>query len=250
MNEQKGRDMTVFESDEFCDVINSISAAEGQRLVSKSETLGQSGFRVSKGLDERCLCIIRGEKDERTIRAKRKHKIGMALIAALIAVLMLFSAYAIFPQVREKINNIFYKTTQRYTEVSLANEPIQNESLPTVRFTYVPDGFRLIRDSEGHILYENDNGDRFYLSCVKIENEEKHIIDTENAEVNEIIINGHKGMVIRKYDADINKSRAHIIWTYIDHNKVFNVITIGLDDEQIDKLLEGLTTEYGEEETE
>ena len=250
MNEQKGRDMTVFESDEFCDVINSISAAEGQRLVSKSETLGQSGFRVSKGLDERCLCIIRGEKDERTIRAKRKHKIGMALIAALIAVLMLFSAYAIFPQVREKINNIFYKTTQRYTEVSLANEPIQNESLPTVRFTYVPGGFRLIRDSEGHILYENDNGDRFYLSCKQLEKQEVHGIDTEDADVEEKVINGHNGLIIRKYNRDTNKMRTQMLWTDPQKLHKFVFVATGISEELTDMIIEGLTIEYGEEQIE
>ena|GEM_PF-6240601 len=250
MNEQKGRDMTVFESDEFCDVINSISAAEGQRLVSKSESLGQSGFRVSKGLDERCLRIIRGEKDERTIRAKRKHKIGMALIAALIAVLMLFSAYAIFPQVREKINNIFYKTTQRYTEVSLANEPIQNESLPTVRFTYVPDGFKLIRDSEGFVLYENDIDDGFYLSYEQLEKQEEHGIDTEDAVVEELTVNGHNGLIIRKYDKDINKSRSQIVWTNIEKNIKFSLVFVGIVDENINESLDGLVIEYGEEKTE
>ena len=250
MNEQKGRDMTVFESDEFCDVINSISAAEGQRLVSKSETLGQSGFRVSKGLDERCLRIIRGEKDERTIRAKRKHKIGMALIAALIAVLMLFSAYAIFPQVREKINNIFYKTTQRYTEVSLANKPIQNESLPTVRFTYVPDGFELIERREGYVLYENDINDSFYLSCQYVKEQDSYGIDTEGAVVEELTVNGHNGLIIRKYDSEVDKDRTHIIWTDVNKNHMFGLFITGLDREQTDRVLEGMITEYGEEEIE
>ena len=250
MNEQKGRDMTVFENDEFCDVINSISAAEGQRLVSKSETLGQSGFRVSERLDERCLRIIRGEKDERTVRTKRKHKIGMALIAALIAVLMLFSAYAIFPQVREKINNIFYKTTQRYTEVSLANEPIQNTSLPTVRFTYVPDGFKLIEQREGYVLYENDIDDSFYLSCEQLDDKEEHIIDTEDADVEEKIINGHSGLTIIKYDRELVKDRTHVIWTDVDRNHIYRLFTTGVDSEQIDKILAGMITEYGEEETE
>ncbi|MBQ2819300.1 MAG: DUF4367 domain-containing protein [Clostridia bacterium] len=250
MNEQKGRDMTVFENDEFCDVINNISAAEGQRLVSKSETLGQSGFRVSERLDERCLRIIRGEKDECTIRAKRKHKIGMALIAALIAVLMLFSAYAIFPQVREKINNIFYKTTQRYTEVSLANEPIQNTSLPTVRFTYVPDGFELIREYEGYAFYQNDNGDSFYLSCKQLEKQKEHGIDTEDAVVEELTVNGHNGLIIRKYDSELDKDRTHVIWTDVDRNHIYRLFITGVDSERIDKILAGMITEYGEEETE
>lgn len=250
MNEQKGRDMTVFENDEFCDVINSISAAEGQRLVSKSETLGQSGFRVSERLDERCLRIIRGEKDERTIRTKRKHKIGMALIAALIAVLMLFSAYAIFPQVREKINNIFYKTTQRYTEVSLANEPIQNESLPTVRFTYIPDGFKLIREYEGYAFYQNDNGDSFYLSCDRLIVDETHIVDTEEAVVEEVTLNGTDGLIIRKYDEDIDKSRTQIMWTNVERKAKFSLVFVGIDSESISEIMDGLIIEYREEERE
>ena len=163
---------------------------------------------------------------------------------------MLFSAYAIFPQVREKINNIFYKTTQRYTEVSLANKPIQNTSLPTVRFTYVPDGFKLIRDIEGFVLYENDADDSFYLLCEQLDDKEEYIIDTEDAVVEEKIINGHNGLIIRKYDRELVKDRTHVIWTDVDKNHKFGLFITGIDRECTDKIIAGMITEYGEEEIE
>ncbi len=234
----------------FGKVMDVIGALEGDRLLAEKERLEKIGFTMPESLNERCLMIIRGEKvrSETPVYYRGKRTVRIGLIAVLVAVLMFFSAYAMFSQVREKVNSIVYRVTHRYTEVSTENKPVQNSPLPKVRSAYIPEGFELVREYEGYAFYQNDNGDSFYLSYDRLISKETHILDTEDVEINYINVTGQEYTKLKKLLKDLNKYRIQVIWSNEEKAHTFKLVAVGVNDDEINKVLDNIMIEYREEE--
>ena len=221
----------------FALLMDEFAEREGERLLEENERLKlDPDIVISDELDKRCIKTI-----DRTFAKGRRRKVKYAayrvisrVAVAVLAVAVLFgTAYAAFPEVRIKTLNLIIELSEKAASLTLdgTNSNIQRDdevssalnedgTLRGYRLPEIPEDFSVYREySTSHsarIEYINESEAIIGFSII---NANGTVVnrDTENAQFEEIQIQGYDGLLIEK------NGWINITWADTDQNNFFTV---------------------------
>lgn len=149
---------------------------------------------IPEGQHEKILKLIYGysidnkEKTELNSQRISSKRIKAVIIAAAIIGLLAITAYAIEP-VRNFIINVYSDCTEIIFNSSGENDYLYGE------YTFIPEGYVLVDSIQGKnsqfLIYSNEEK-RIIINSMPNKNS-KRVIDTEKAEIGEIMVNNNIG---------------------------------------------------------
>ncbi|WP_312645079.1 DUF4367 domain-containing protein [Hydrogenoanaerobacterium sp.] len=163
-----------------------------------------SPHQFSAEFNKRTKKLVLAEKRQQNKKHNRKAAKKAAAIV-LVAFIGLSVAAMSVEAVRTTVINFFVSVQDEYTSVkadSTDSEPIQqiSERFAGKLPTYIPDGFIIKQVNEYEkslgLTYEKNNGDKILFSIHMGANDVS--FDTEDAQMNEIKINGKKAFISEK----------------------------------------------------
>lgn len=206
----------------FALLMDEIATKEGKKAIEENERLkNDPSAAIPEDVDQRCLQTIRRRFVRQGARAAERFTVKAmkrVVMAAGLAALLFTGAFAASETVRVKTLNLVIEVFDTNTRLSFANQP---EDIPLeIHVGWLPEGFTL--DSHE----SNETSTWYYYQ--KSENETLYIdyritfgtvasVDTEDAEIESVAINGIDAMLIKK------ATDMQLVWT--DKN---NTVFIGL----------------------
>lgn len=184
-----------------------------------------AGQRTTDELDRRCLSAIRTHygKARRRKTGKTIWKIvSRAAIAACIAITLFAVAYASSEKVRVNTRNLLITVFPTNTEFRFSGE-MEEDRAPSLSVGWVPPGYTLtemdLRFNAAVFDYYDDKGNLLNVECHSTDGMAAGF-DTEDAVVEDVTIQGEKGMLIEK-DGEYqlawtakNNTRLITVWSY------------------------------------
>lgn len=153
----------------------------------------------SEDFEKRMKKIFAAERKK--IRRKQIFK-NIRRIAACFAIFIVVSGITVMSvsALRVKILNLIFNSQETNTEVQFEDSDQSNEYDDVgLELMYVPDGFEIIRkDIQDNIVYLRFENDDLYFSVKLTKSTGTISIDTEDANVEEIYINGNKALYVEK----------------------------------------------------
>lgn len=213
MNEQEDL-YAQYEDAFFALLMNEVAEAEGQELLKKNEQLlADPNAAVPEAVSKRCLRTI--EKSCRKARFQRNKQtmlrnLNRVALWILVPLLLFVGVFAASETVRVKTLNYLIEEFDVGTTFYFQHHPNTESSQEFLitRFSeavqkYIPNEYSLTFKSSDEIscdlYYINDSGEELTVSEYFLENIDATVIlDTENANVQDIIINGQKVTAIYK----------------------------------------------------
>jgi len=175
---------------------------EGERLLEENERLkNDPEGDVPEEAMLRCRRVIDREFNKRS--AARVCRVTWKVVkrlaaAACIAVLLFTAAFAVSDTVRINTLNLMIEVYDRYTDYRFVPEPEQPD---TARYTgfevgWLPEGFALVDERSNQFgtsaSYKNFHGETLAIDLYNVGKSGTVSIDTEDAEVENITINGRE----------------------------------------------------------
>lgn len=127
--------------------------------------------------------------------------IRISLVSAVLVLLMTVSVFAL-PQLISYIRKS--EDYGEYTEIRFQGTGTESKDI-TLSFslTYVPDGYSVQETTDSSVWYYDNKGTGcFYFFTEELPSTSTEVstigIDTENAEIEDITVNGNKGIILRK----------------------------------------------------
>lgn len=176
------------------DKIGDVDSDRTKSLVSKLPEEKDIHHTFSDKFENNMRDIINSQKDTMVMRSNYK-KYQKIAVVCLIITMGLITVTMNVEALRVKVIDI---VTEIYTELTSFKFKKEKDNLDInlnfVEPKYIPSGFKEIDRVESpigkFIVYENDEYRQIRYSCDKIENNSV-IIDTENATIEDININGY-----------------------------------------------------------
>lgn len=164
-------------------------------------------------------------KLNRFVKASRR-------IAAVFLVMILISTISIFSVTawRIKFFNLIIDMRQTYTEITLGEKTCDTYDNDAVTLNYIPKGFSLERSDllTNHIFLSFKKAEKYFFFTT-FENKGTMTIDTENAQVKKVKVNGYEGILSLKKNVTI------LVWK---ENKYVVNISGNLGENEIMKIAE------------
>lgn len=237
-----------YEEAMFALMLDRVTEEEGQELLKQAERLNRDPTAAVPGeLDQKCRRIIgkAGEK-ERWEHARRCtiKTLRRVVMVAILAGMLFAVAYATIPEVRVGVRNLVLTMNEDSTDLSL--QPVglddeEKEGNPLYRYTLpeVPKEFdRKIVCDEGSwyrmYCYETSEKDFFRISLTQGDESTNYGIDTEDAIVTSIIMNGYKGICAEK------NGTVQVAWADTERMIFISLYSTELDKESVLKLAEAV----------
>lgn len=229
----------------FALLMYEIAEEEGAELLAENERLKDDpSAEVPEQTDRLCRkAIDRAFAKQR--RSAAIHITGKVInkiaIVALISVMLFVSAYAAIPEVRIGTLNMLIETSNVATRLPLSSEGGDSVAAPAApsdgglllgyRLPAVPDGFS-VADSGGtsHSAWieYSDGGDETIYISIKLGSSLN--VDTENAETEEIQVQGHDALLVEKDD------HISVVWGDADTGYFVELICANLDESMVRSL--------------
>ncbi len=204
---------------------------EGKRLQEENERLkNDPSAAVPEEARQRCLKTIRREfaqMDRRAAGRAALHVLKRVFVITAICMLLFTTAFALNPEFRAGTLNLLLEVTERYTLLRIGEKSGPSGDTAAAggaRFLFdyrlpeVPEGFTVDRGENGHyeawIRYINDDGATIIFDVYKT-NGGAYTIDTENAQVENIMIHGYDGMIVEKcyqFEDDVAIDSVVVVW--------------------------------------
>lgn len=178
--------------------------------------------------------ITRYFRRETNRRAGRSALRVMNRIACVMALMMVITITALAASEDFRVNtlNLTINVLEKSTQLSLTNESEVSE-LPELDAAWLPDGYELTSIdvvSDRSKVYYYTCGDKTIQTTVILMNTTNSLnVDTEDALVESIIINGYEGLYIAKYGYN------HLAWINHEYSIFIGVLSYN---EDIETLLE------------
>lgn len=216
MNEQEDL-YAQYEDAFFALLMNEVAEAEGQALLKKNEQLlADPNAAVPEAVSKRCLRTI--EKSCRKARFQRNkqtmlRKLNRVALWILVPLLLFVGVFAASETVRVKTLNYLIEEFDVGTAFFFRNDPNTEpaQDFSATDFTeavqkYIPTEYSLAfknTNELSHVLYYvSDSGEEITASKYQLESIDASVIlDTENANIQNTIINGQAAMLIYKNDS-------------------------------------------------
>lgn len=266
-------------------VMYRVAQEEGKHLLREADELEENGVEVPKELDDKCLNLIRsasvqknqgsaetvdkeGQYDGYSVRHPRLRIAGRIALAAILAAMLLFSvAYAAIPEFRVSVLNFFIDVQENGTffffnsdesGASHTNAPgslVIKGGMP-FEFTYVPQGYEVLmcaakemQPGTSYLLAYLDSTDKmsnFRFAIDPLDESMGLFVDTEEANVTEIEIQGHHGYRVEKLHGITNQECLTYIWFDLENHRSFSYDSTGIPYEESQKIFDGIVI-YTEE---
>lgn len=212
---------------------------EEQEQGEQDQPQEAAGQRTTDELDRRCLGIIRKHYGKE--RASRAGKVlwkiaSRAAIAACIAITLFAVAYASSETVRVNTKNLLITVFPTNTELRFPGE-MKKERSPSLSVGWVPPGYTLtemdLRFNAAVFDYCDDKGNLLNVGC-RSTNGMTAGFDTEDAVVEDVTIQGCKGMLIEK------DGEYQLVWTAKNNTRLITVWSYALSREETFAVAEAL----------
>lgn len=216
----------------FALLMDEIATAEGEKAEAENERLKNDPSAViPEDLDKRCMRTIRREFAKRRVRsvgrftAKAMKRVALA---AGIAAILFTTALATSETVRVHVLNLAIEVFETNTEFRFSNS--SEQAAPQLSVGWVPDGYTLTDQGDDAISlwseYRNAKNQMLIITYWKTDGLTVGI-DTENAEVEHIQVQGAQAMLVKK------GNRVQLVWP-VNNNSIFvDIIGYGIDSKDI-----------------
>ena len=168
--------------------------------------------------------------------------IRISLVSAVLVLLMTVSVFAL-PKLISYIRKS--EDYSEYTEIRFQGTGTERKDI-TLSFslTYIPDGYSIQETTDSSVwYYENEGTSGFEVFTSKIPSTTSGAstihIDTENAEREDITVNGNKGIILRKVVECDQTDRLQIYWEDPQVGAYFLLSFFEMDETETFKILDG-----------
>ena len=202
--EQKDSLWESYEDAQFAILMDAVAEQEGQKGLQLLEELekdpsAQVPEEVQRKAEKTIRKAFAAKKRDAGLKALRRIAVTVLVTAALVA-----GIFAVFPGVRAAVLNLVEQTVSNLTGTdSTAGDPDEYASAGfQIQPDWLPDGFALTEEGQNNATvfctYRNDSNDVIFIS----ENaaQTSMAVDTENATVETIQVQGYEGTLIQKKD--------------------------------------------------
>lgn len=200
----------------FALLMDELAATEGQAALEENERLkNDPGYAVPTDVRQRCLKTISRCCAKKTLRRTGKvlcRGFGRVAVIGMICILLFTTAFAASPTFRANTLNLVMEIFEDSTAISFSNSNSENSSFSedfNVDVNWVPEGYTLVDQSEDPFLsslrYRSETGDEILINVFKGEDGVLYV-DTEDAQVEHLTIQGCDGLLVLK-DGD-----AQLVW--------------------------------------
>lgn len=219
----------------FALIMNKIATAEGQWAIEENERLkNDPAAAVPEELDKRCMQMIRRHFTKQQVYTAGRFAVKAlkrVVMAAGIAALMFTGAFAASETVRINTMNLIVEVFEDNTDFRFVSHPA--DSVPQISVGWVPDGY-ILKD-------QGFNSKNVWYQYQKTEDESLYInytvttgagigIDTEDAEIEYVDINGGQAMLVRKED------ELQLVWATNNNVAFIGIIGTGVEPEGLIKV--------------
>lgn len=193
---------------------------------------------LSDDTNRKCLDLI----DSIPLFSPKKPLRGI-LVSAVLIVLMTVGVFA-FPQIRSfvrKNEDLGVYTEIRFRGTGTDNSPSQIG----VKLSYIPSGYTLYKSTDTSVWYTDPTGEKEFMVDAKAIPSGAYSVstislDTENAEKEDITINGNKGIILRKRVEYNQTDRMQIYWEDPEVGAYFLLTFLEMDETEAFKILDGI----------
>ena len=202
-----------YEDAVFAILMDAVAEQEGEKGLQLMEELEHDpSAQVPEEVQRRAEKTIRkafaaqGRRSAKHISFRLFQRIA---VAVLVIVLTTVCAFAVFPEVRSNVVNTIIRICEDHTDISFTDMGEKDYTSAGYQITpnWLPEGFELSEEGNTSLsiwkLYQDDGEGNIYISMTTAENNSM-AIDTENAKVSQIKVNGYDGTLVRKDEANWN----------------------------------------------
>lgn len=195
----------------FALMMDEFAVAEGKKALEENELLKKDPeFIVPLEVEHRCLKTISRHCTKQSFYAAGRtfsRVVSKVAIVALVGMLLFTTAFAASPEFRASTLNWVIEVFEDRTEFSFASQSSEeniNNSGCGLAVGWLPDGYTLFEEKANEFsaqkTYRSDDGKVIRIAMFMSSNMTLGI-DTENADVSSIDIQGFDALVITKGDA-------------------------------------------------
>lgn len=237
-----------YEEAMFALLMDSVAEEEGQELLKQAEMLNRDpNAAVPQGLDQRCRKII-GKVRQKELREHASRWTLKALrrvvMVAILAGMLFAVAYAAIPEVRVGVRNLILTVNEDSTDLSIQPGALDDKKeLDSVLYRYmlpeIPKDYnRVVLNNETRnsrmYWYETEAGDEFWILLEQGSETTKCGIDTEDAAVTHVVVNGYDGICAEK------NGTVQVAWADTDRMVFISIYSTEFDKETVLKLADGV----------
>lgn len=206
---QKEQLWEKYEDAVFAILMDAVAEQEGKRGLQLMEELEHDpSAQVPEEVQRKAEKTIRKAFAAKN-RKSMKHftfKVAQRIaVAVLVVVITTACAFAAFPEVRANVLNTIIRTFEDHTEFEFSSMAISGNkpSRFTIELNWMPDGFILTDEGEDQLSTwqrytdKNDQTKTIYISEDALSGQSL-AVDTENADVTKVEIQGYEGTLITK----------------------------------------------------
>lgn len=203
----------------FALLMDDIAAIEGQKAEEENRRLqNDPSAAVPEDLDRRCMQLIHRHFAKQKARAAGRFTVKaikrVAMAAGIVAILFT-TAFAASETVRVHTLNLMIEVFETNTEFRFSASP--KDTPLELNVGWLPDGYSLVDQGNNGLEiwydYQNAANDYLTIDCQKTDGLTANI-DTENANVEYIQIQGSKAMLVKK------GAESQLVWS-ANQNSVF-----------------------------
>lgn len=245
----------------FSLLMDEVATQEGKRLVEENRRLQEDpAAAVPEELDRRCLKLIKKTLGRQELRAAGQtayRVFSKIAVVATVCVILFSVVYAAVPAVRVGTLNLLIEASDVATKLNLVpaeKEPSATDAqdpntggitLLGYSFPAPPEGFVMdeesiqLSDIGAHVWFIKSDTEYFYYDVTVVTENTNTYVDTEDAEVTQIEIDGYNGLLIQK--ENLVGSQVSIIWGDTDRSAFCSICSTGLDVETVLELARQVT---------
>lgn len=202
-----------------------------------AETPNTPSSYISDDTGKKCRELI----DSMPLFSQKK-PLHVGLVSAVLIILMTTGIFAL-----PKIISYIRKSEDygEYTEIRFQGAGTDDSvSKILVKLGYRPSGYILYKSTDTFLWYSDPNGDgEFMVDTEVIHSGPNSVstlhIDTENAEREDITVNGNKGIILRKRVECDQTDRLQIYWEDPEVGAYFLLSFFEMDETEAFKILDG-----------
>lgn len=213
---------------------------EEQEQEEQDQPQEAAGQGAADELDRRCLDAIRKHYGK-----AKAHKAGKILwkvvsrvaVAACLALTLFVVAFATSETVRINTLNLLIEMRGDHADLRFSGEGEAEDRGPSLSVGWVPERYTLVeKELRPNVVcfeYEDTNGNPLIVACRQTYGMTAGI-DTENAMVEDVTIQGSKGMFVEK------NGEYSLVWPAKNNTRLLDIIAYGLSREELFRFAEAL----------
>lgn len=225
----------------FALLMRDLEAEQIQQAKARQEQMqGEATGKAMDDLDRRCLSMIR--KHYAKERARNAGKIFWKVVSRVaVAICLMIAcfavAYATSDSVRINTLNFLIEVREDHTDLRFPGEWKYEDRGPILSVGRVPERYTLtekcLDHSEVAFEYVDIDGNRLVVSCRSTRGIGVGI-DTEDAVVEDVTVQGSKGMLVEK------NGEYQLVWPAKNNTRLLSIIAFDLSREEVLTLSEAL----------